>query len=147
MYSSTTQFRVKYSETDQMGYVYYGNYAQYYEIGRAELFRNIGISYCQLEDDGFFMPVSEMYIKYKRPAKYDNLLTIKTTIKQIKGVRIYFYYELFNEDDTLLNYAETTMYFVSKNTMKPAKPPEWFVNELSKYIEFEEDEKNKNYGL
>ena len=96
MISHLTQFRVRYSETDQMGYVYYGNYAQYFEVGRVEWLRNLGFSYKTMENEGVMLPVINLQINYLKPAKYDNLLTLRTTLVKKPVVRIEFSYELFN---------------------------------------------------
>ena len=89
---NTTEIRVRYGETDQMGYCYYGNYAQYFEVGRVEALRSLGMSYKALEEQGVMLPVSEFSVKYLSPAFYDDLLTVKTEITAIKGARIYFTY-------------------------------------------------------
>ncbi len=128
------QVRVRYAETDKMGYVYYGNYATYYEVARVETFRHIGFSYKELEDSGVMMPVLEYKTKYIKPAHYDDLLTIKIFIKKIPSVRIVFDYEVFNEKNTLLNIAETTLVFVSSETGRPCMPPEHFINLITKYF-------------
>ena len=83
-FNHTIQLRVRYGETDQMGYCYYGNYAQYFEVGRVETLRSLGLSYKQLENEGFMLPVSEFSVKYKSPAFYDDLLSIETTITETK---------------------------------------------------------------
>jgi acyl-CoA thioester hydrolase len=123
---NTTQIRVRYGETDQMGYCYYGNYAQYFEVGRVEALRSLGMSYKALEEQGVMLPVSEFSVKYLSPAYYDDLLTVKTTITEIKGARIYFTYELINEKGTIISKAETTLVFVDKTTMRPCHAPENF---------------------
>jgi acyl-CoA thioester hydrolase len=128
-----TFLRVRYSETDQMGYSYYGNYAQYCEVGRVEALREIGMSYKELEDKGVMLPVSEFTIKYKRPAKYDDLIKIVTYVKAVNGPKIIFEYELFNEEDKLLVEAMTTLVFVSKNTMRPIAPPAYFMELINKH--------------
>src|SRR3954462_7997031 len=101
MLSHEIQVRVRYSETDQMSYVYYGNYAVYLEVARVETFRKIGFSYKALEEAGVMMPVLEYKTKYIRPARYDDLLTIKVMVKTNPGVRIHFEYEIYNEDKVL----------------------------------------------
>ncbi len=126
-FTHKTQLRVRYGETDQMGYCYYGNYAQYFEVGRVETLRAIGMSYKQLEENGFMLPVSDLNIQYKKPALYDDLLTIETTITKIKGVRIFFAYEIRNEKKELISLATTTLVFVSKETMRPTPPPQSFL--------------------
>ncbi len=123
MKTFTTQLRVRYGETDQMGYVYYGNYAQYFEVARVELMRAVDMSYKSMEEQGYILPVLEFRIKYFRPAYYDDLLTIKTTIKEIPTSKIKFDYEVFNEKGDLLNKAHTTLVFADKKTGKPVKSP------------------------
>ncbi len=126
-FSHNIQLRVRYGETDQMGYCYYGNYAQYFEVGRVETLRSIGMSYKQLEEDGYMLPVSELNIQYKKPALYDDLLTIKTTITEVKGARIYFSYEITNDEQQLIAIATTTLVFVAKENMRPTQPPASFL--------------------
>ena len=123
---TTTEIRVRYGETDQMGYCYYGNYAQYFEVGRVEALRSLGMSYKALEEQGVMLPVSEFSVKYLSPAFYDDVLTVKTEISEIKGARIYFSYELINEKGTIISKAETTLVFVDKTTMRPRHAPDNF---------------------
>jgi acyl-CoA thioester hydrolase len=125
--------RVRYGETDQMGYCYYGNYAQYFEVGRVEAMREVGMSYKSLEEKGVMLPVSEFNVNYKFPAKYDDLLSITTEIVSLKGARIVFHYIIHNENDQLIAEAETTLVFVSKETMRPIAPPKEFVGALADY--------------
>jgi acyl-CoA thioester hydrolase len=130
MFKSETIIRVRYAETDQMGFVYYGNYAQYYEVARVEALRSIGISYKSLEDSGIMMPVVKMSINYKKPAYYDDILRIVTKIKFIPTIKMEFLYEIYNSNDVLINSGETILVFVSKATMKPCQCPNWFINIL-----------------
>ena len=134
MYQSTTQLRVRYSETDRMSYVYYGNYAQYFEVARVEALRSLGISYKEMEEEGVLLPVSEYKIKFLKPGFYDELLTVKTTIIKLPSVRIFFHYETFNEKSELLNTAETTLVFVDAKTMKPCQAPKHVLECLEKYF-------------
>lgn len=127
LHSSEIQLRVRYGETDQMGYCYYGNYAQYFEVGRVEALRALGWSYKEMEEKGFMLPVSSFSVKYISPAFYDDLLTVHTRIIDLKGVRLYFEYEIKNEQGKLVATAETTLVFVDKNTMRPTTPPKDFV--------------------
>src|SRR5690554_127929 len=127
LHSSKIQLRVRYGETDQMGYCYYGNYAQYFEVGRVEALRALGWSYKEMEEKGFMLPVSSFSVKYISPAFYDDLLTVHTRIINLKGVRLYFEYEIKNEQGKLVATAETTLVFVDKNTMRPTTPPKDFV--------------------
>lgn len=135
MFESEVQVRVRYAETDQMGYVYYGNYAAYYEVTRTEVFRRLGIHYKEMEATGTMMPVLELKCKYLRPAKYDDLLTIKLFVKhKPKGSRILFEYEVFNEENTLLNIGETTMVFVDMKTGRPTAVPALIHEKLDPYF-------------
>jgi len=133
MYTQSTDIRVRYSETDQMGYVYYGNYAQYYEVGRVEALRALGVRYREMEESGVMMPVLEMKTKYIRPAKYDDLLTIKTTIKELPTTRISFHIEIHNGDQ-LINIGEVTLVFVDMKTGRPVQAPQWIIDKLSASI-------------
>ncbi len=134
MIVAETKVRVRYSETDQAGYVYYGNYAQYYELGRVSSMRQIGHTYREMEERGVIMPVLSMNIKYIRPAKYDDLLTIKTYIKSLPETRMDFEYEIYNQNGELINKADTTLVFISKENYKPVKAPQWFLEALKKAI-------------
>lgn len=132
-FSHDTTLRVRYGETDQMGYCYYGFYAQYFEVGRVETMRSLGMTYKKLEDEGVMLPVSEYHVKYKHPAYYDDELTIRTHITEINGARIVFSYELMNASGKLIATAETTLVFVNKDTMRPIPAPEHFISLISPY--------------
>jgi acyl-CoA thioester hydrolase len=112
-----------YPDTDQMGTVHHSNYAKYYETARWELFRSIGISYHSIEDAGYMLPVVDMKFKFLKTTHYDAMLTVKTTLTAIKGVRIWFTYKLYNEHNELINIAETCLAFVRKDNWKPCAPP------------------------
>jgi acyl-CoA thioester hydrolase len=135
MYTHTTKLRVRYGETDQMGYMYYGNYAQYYEVGRVEMLRSLGMTYSGMEEDGVMMPVLEMKCKYIKPALYDQEITIKTTVKTLPSARIHFEYELFNENQELINIGETTLVFIAIERNRPTAPPKKFMEKLRPYFE------------
>ena len=120
-----TQIRVRYSETDQMRVVYHGNYAQYFEIGRVEWLRNKGISYKWMEENGIMLPVVSLTMNYKKPARYDELLTLKTILKNKTSVKIEFEYELYNESDELLTTGNSILVFVDMKTGRPIAPPEY----------------------
>ena len=124
MYNYKTKIRVRYAETDQMGYVYYGNYATYYEVARTESLRALGFTYRKLEEQGVLMPVLELKCKYIRPARYDDLLTTEVSIIKKPATRMIFNYEVKNEAGELLNVGETTLVFVSKSTGRPCDIPE-----------------------
>ena len=121
-----TTIRVRYGETDQMGYVYYGNYAQYFEVGRVEAMRALGMSYRELEETGYMLPVMSLNVSYIAPAKYDDILTVETEIVSLNGIRLRFCYKVF-KDEKLLCEGETILVFVDKTTMKPIQPPKHFV--------------------
>ncbi|MGF6846969.1 acyl-CoA thioester hydrolase [Chitinophaga sp. W3I9] len=136
MFISTTTIRVRYGETDQMGYLYYGNYGLYYEVGRAEAIRELGFSYRQLEEQGVIMPVAELNVKYLRPAYYDDLITVKTILKEMpKGSKIQFHSELYNEKNELLNVGVTTLVFIDVKTKQKAGLPEELQKILAPFFE------------
>ena len=132
-YSYPSKIRVRYGETDQMGYCYYGNYAQYFEVGRVEALRSIGLSYKTLEMEGIMLPVSSFTVKYFSPARYDDELIVNTIISEIKGARINFTYEVLNSENKLICTAETMLVFVDKNNMKPIQAPALLIQLLEKY--------------
>jgi acyl-CoA thioester hydrolase len=131
MYLSETKVRVRYAETDKMSYVYYGNYASYFEVARVEALRDLGMSYKQMEEEGFMLPVLEYKVKYLKPALYDDLLTIRTTIPVMPSVRIVFQYEIFNEENVLLTTAETTLVFIEAASGRPCKAPADLLSKLA----------------
>ncbi|MDR2037951.1 MAG: acyl-CoA thioesterase [Bacteroidales bacterium] len=135
MYTFETQIRVRYGETDQMGYVYYGNYPLYYEVARTEMLRSLGLSYREMEQEGIILPVRSLNVRYIEPAHYDDLLTLKVILKEVPTVRIHFFYELYNEQQVLLNTGETVLVFVDAQTRKPRKAPDSLLAELEKYFE------------
>ena len=134
MVTHEIQIRVRYAETDQMGYVYYGNYATYYEVARVESLRNLGFSYKLLEEQGVMMPVAENYSKFIRPAKYDDLLTIKIRVEEMPEKRITFKYEIYNEQEKLINLGETVLAFVKTKNGRPCRAPESIVNLLKPFF-------------
>ncbi len=128
MIKTETTLRVRYAETDQMGYVYYGNYAQYYEVGRVEAMRSLGFSYKEMEERGILMPVINLNVNYKKPALYDDEVKIVTMVKTLPNVRITFEYECYNQLDELLNTGSVTLVFIDKLKNKLMMPPDWFMN-------------------
>lgn len=125
-------FRVAYPDTDRMGTVHHSNYAKYYERARWELLRDIGVPYQTIEDAGIMCPVISMKFKFIKTTKYDELLTVKTTLRAIKGVRIWFTYHLHNEQNELINEAETELAFVGLNNWKPCLPPPFLLHAIEK---------------
>ena len=132
MINTNTSIRVRYGETDPMKYVYYGNYAEYFEVARVELFRSLGMSYDEIEKRGIFLPVSEYKIKYLKPALYDQLLEIRTYIRKIPGIRIEFDYEIYNEDNIKITEASTTLFFLDSETNKIVKCPDYLMELIEK---------------
>jgi acyl-CoA thioester hydrolase len=125
MFITETHIRVRYAETDQMNVVYYGNYAQYFEVARAESIRNLGFTYKEMEAAGVIMPVVEMQTKFLRPAHYDDLLTIKTILKELPADhRIFFEHEVFNQDKKLLTLGKVTLYFVKMGSFERTTMPD-----------------------
>jgi len=128
------EIRVRYAETDNMGFVYYGNYAVYYEIARTELIRNLGLSYKEMEEDGIFLPVNLMEIKYIKSAKYDDLLTVKTIVEKEPSLRMVFRHEIYNQNNELINIGKVSLVFINSETGKPCKPSSRFKKLMSKYF-------------
>lgn len=125
------QVRVRYSETDQMGVVYHGNYAQYFEMGRVEWLRNTGISYKWMEENGVMLPVVSLHMSFKKPARYDDLLTVKTIFKNQSSVKIEFDYEIYNEQNELLTIGNSILVFVDMKTGRPIVPPKYVIDIIS----------------
>ena len=135
MYTTETQIRVHYALTDQMGVVYHGHYAQFYEIGRAEAIRKIGYTYKDIEAMGTIMPVVDIHSRFLRPAKYDDLLTVKTILKELPAHhKIVFHHEIYNEHKELLNTGDVTLYFMEAKTMKRCEMPTALKDKLVKYF-------------
>lgn len=136
MYIHETQLRVRYGETDQMGYLYYGNYALYYEVGRTESLRSLGFSYKGLEAEGVMLPVINLQSQYFRPAFYDDLITIKTSLQQLpETAEITFVSELFNEKGKLLNRGTVTLVFYDSQNKKKISMPDSLYKALAPYYE------------
>lgn len=134
MIQNTTQIRVRYAETDQMGIVYYGNYAQYFEVGRVELLRNIGITYAYIEQNGIFMPVLNLNCQFHAPACYDELLNIETQISELPSTRIHIKYRIYNTQNKLLTSGNTDLAFVSQDTKRPVRCPEFILEKMRVYF-------------
>lgn len=134
MYQFETKIRVRYAETDQMGFVYYGNYAAYFEVARVESLRNLGYTYKKIEELGVFMPVLELKTKFIKPARYDDLLRIKVTIPTNPASRMIFHYEVFNEENLLLNVGETTLVFIDKQKGRPCEAPKELIDIMKPYF-------------
>jgi acyl-CoA thioester hydrolase len=126
--------RVRYADTDQMGYVYYGNYGRFYEIGRVEALRSIGFSYREMEESGTMMPVYDNYSRYFQPARYDDELSIKVMITELPAARVVFEYEIRNQEGTLLNTGRTTLVFLNRETNRPTRAPKNLIDKLNSYF-------------
>jgi acyl-CoA thioester hydrolase len=134
MFEYELQLRVRYAETDQMGFVYYGNYATYYEVARVEALRSLGITYKSLEARGILLPVLENWSKFILPARYDDLLSVKVRLEKLPTTRLTFHYQVFNEEEKLINLGETTLVFVDRETEKPMTAPDFLVDLFKPYI-------------
>lgn len=135
MFNSETNIRVRYSETDQMNVVYHGNYAQYFEVARAEAIREMGITYKEMEEMGIVMPIVELHTKFLRPAKYDDLLTIKTQLRELPtDHRVEFHHEVYNEEGKLLTIGRVVLYFLDAKTMARSIMPSALANHLLPYF-------------
>ncbi|WP_372774282.1 acyl-CoA thioesterase [Mangrovibacterium sp.] len=129
-----TKLRVYYEDTDKMGVVYYGNYPRYYEIGRTELIRSLGVSYKEMEDSGIMLPASSLKVNYIKSAYYDDLLTIVTIVDKIPQVKFPIRTEIYNEQGELINEGETVLAFFDRNTGKPCRAPKYFVEKIAGYF-------------
>ena len=135
MLSNIIKIRVRYGETDQMSFVYYGNYAQYFEIGRTEWLREFGITYKNMEKSGIMLPVISLNTNYIKAAKYDDVLTLKTTLSKRPSARITFDFEIHNEQNELLTTATATLVFVNMKTNKPTRAPKYITDIVDKLME------------
>ena len=131
MLTHIQELRVRYGETDQMSYVYYGNYAQYFEMGRVEWLRNFGVSYKSMEENGIMLPVLNLNVNYLKPAKYDDLLKLKTTLIKKPGVKIEFNFEIFNEENILLTTGYTSLVFIDMKKNRPIRCPEYLQEKIN----------------
>jgi acyl-CoA thioester hydrolase len=135
LFTTETQIRIHYALTDQMGMVYHGHYAQFYEIGRGEAIRQLGYTYKDIEAMGIIMPVVDIHSRFLRPAKYDDLVTVKTTLRELPAAhKIVFHHEIYNEADELLNTGDITLYFIEAKTMKRVHMPGALATVLGKYF-------------
>jgi acyl-CoA thioester hydrolase len=135
MFTYATKLRVRYGETDQMGYMYYGNYAEFFEVGRVEMLRSLGLTYSGMEASGIMMPVLELNCKYLKPARYDEEITINVTMAKMPGVKIHFKYELVNEKQELIHIGETLLAFINMKTNRPCPPHADFIEKLKPFFD------------
>lgn len=135
MYAFETQIRVRYGETDQMGYLYYGNYAQYFEVGRVETIRSLGLTYKELEEvHGIWLPVVSLEMRFVRPAYYDDLLTVRSEIRELPDEHITFHVEIFNERKKLVNAGRVRLCFFDAQTKKVVMAPPHLLEKLKPYF-------------
>ena len=134
MYTQNIKTRIRYGETDKMGYCYYGNYAQFFEMGRVELLRSLGVAYKELEDQGIMLPVSKLNINYLKPVFYDEEITIVTKIVKMPTAKIVFEYEIQNSKGDVTTTGETTLVFIKASDMRPTQPPRSIIAELEKHF-------------
>jgi acyl-CoA thioester hydrolase len=135
MFTTETQIRIHYALTDQMGFVYHGHYAQFYEIGRTEAIRQLGYTYKDIEAMGIIMPVVDIHTRFLRPAKYDDLITVKTTLRELPTHhKIVFHSEIYNAADDLLNTGDVTLYFMQADGMKRVEMPAQLKEKVEKYF-------------
>lgn len=136
MFVYESKVRVRYIETDQMGIVHHANYVQYYELARTECFEACsGMSYAAMEAEGVMLPILEIQSKYIKPAYYDEVLTIKSIVKELPSIRLNVEYEIYNEAKELINTGKTTLVFVKKETRRPCQPPENFMKKVRPFFE------------
>jgi acyl-CoA thioester hydrolase len=136
MFVAETKIRVRYGETDQMNVVYHGNYADYFEVARAESIRQLGMTYKEIEASGVAMPVVELHIKFLRPAHYDDLLTVRTSLKEFpQSYRIEFHQEVHNESGKLLAAGRVVLYFMDTKKMVKSAMPKMLAEKLSAYFD------------
>ncbi len=136
MFVYESKVRVRYIETDQMGIVHHANYVQYYELARTECFEACsGMSYAAMEAEGVMLPILEIQSKYIKPAYYNEILTIKSIVKELPSIRLNVEYEIYNESNELINTGKTTLVFVKKETRRPCQPPENFMKKVRPFFE------------
>lgn len=128
--SDEIQFRVRYGETDQMGVVYHGNYAQYFEMGRTEWLRKMGLSYKEMEDNGIMLPVISLTVNYKKSACYDDLIKVKTKLVKMPTAKIEFDYEILNENDEILTTGNSVLVFMDTHKNRPTRCPDYVLDQL-----------------
>lgn len=134
MYTHIHHIRVRYADTDQMGYVYYGAYANYYEESRAEAMRALGFPYKEMEKNGIMLPVTRMSVKFIGPAFYDEKITVRTMITELPNRFVQFKYEIYNEAAKLINEGETQLVFVDANTRKMKQAPAEMIDKLRHFF-------------
>ena len=130
LYSHEIELRVRYAETDQMGIVYYGNYAQFFEVGRVEWLRKLGMSYKSMEEQGLMLPVVSLNVRFKKPARYDDLVKVKTRLVKMPSATIEFDYEITNESGEILTLGNTVLLFMDVKKNRPTRCPKYLLDKL-----------------
>lgn len=131
MIENNTSFKIRYAETDQMGYAHHGNYAQYFEIGRLELLHELGISYKKMEEEGLILPVYSINTRFIQPAKFDDTVRLRTILKEIPTARITFEYEIYNSENKKISTGETVLVFVDTKKNRPIKIPQNLLKKIT----------------
>jgi acyl-CoA thioester hydrolase len=134
MYIYSEKIRVRYAETDQMGYLWHGNYALYYEQARTEMIRNLGLSYAELEHLGVMMPVRELQCRYLQPARYDDVLTVTCIVQHMPTAKLFIEYRIYNEANVLLNEGSTLIVFMDAASRRPVRPPHIFMERIKEFF-------------
>lgn len=134
MYCTESMIRVRYGETDRMGYLYYGNYPEYFEVARTDMIRSLGLSYREIEDSGIIMPVRSLKVDYKLPAKYDELLKVKSCLNKLPEVKLDIDYEMYNEAGAMICTGNTVLAFVDAKSRRIRRAPDFFMQAVSKYF-------------
>jgi acyl-CoA thioester hydrolase len=134
MYCFESLIRVRYGETDRMGYLYYGHYPEYFEVSRTDMIRSLGLSYKEIEDMGIILPVRNLKVDYKIPARYDELLRVKSCLMKLPEIKLDIDYEIYNQEDKLICTGNTVLAFVDTKSRRPRRAPDFFVNAVRKYF-------------
>jgi len=134
MYCHESHIRVRYGETDRMGYLYYGHYPEYFEVARTDMIRSLGISYKEMEDQGILLPVRSLHIDYKQPALYDEMLTVRSCLNSLPEIRLDIDYEIYNEQNILICKGNSVLVFVDAETRKPIRAPDSFLTSVQMYF-------------
>lgn len=134
MYCIETLIRVRYGETDSMGYLFHGHYAEYFEVSRTEMIRSLGLTYREIEDQGIMMPVKSLKIDYKIPAKYDEILKVRSCLSKLPEVRLDIDYEIYNQQEKLICTGNTILVFIDEKSRRPRRAPASFLEVLKEYF-------------
>ncbi|NOX67407.1 MAG: acyl-CoA thioesterase [Chlorobi bacterium] len=135
MLKYTTTIRVRYADTDKMQFVYNGKYLEYFEVGRTELLRSVGLPYSEIEKAGYQLPLREAGLKFKQPAVYDDLLDVEAAVEKLYTAEVYIKYKITRKGtDVLIAEGFTSHMFIHEESKKPAKPPKIYIEKLAKYF-------------